>query len=334
MYDATFLADLLKHDIRVRFSEKKLSFNDNTFDRGSLIITRSDNKNNSAFDTTVTKLANKHKRELYASSTSFADTMTDFGSPDIKVVNKQRIAVLQGEGTSSLSYGTIWHFFEKQLEYPITSINTDDFDDINLSNYDVLVMPSGWYGDILDDDMFNTLKDWVRNGGKIIAIGNAAHSFEDKDGFALQLNGDESKEESTDSTKSNNLTPYNQREQESTKNMITGSIFKVTMDPSHPMAFGYGDTYFSLKLGSTSYRFLDSGYNVGYIKGEAENVSGFAGDEAKKGLTDSLVFGEDRIGQGSVVYLVDDVLFRSFWQNGKLLFVNSLFFVNNNAFTL
>ncbi|WP_339698472.1 M14 family metallopeptidase [uncultured Marixanthomonas sp.] len=334
MYDATFLADLLKHDIRVRFSEKKLSFNGTTFDRGSLVITRSDNKKNKDFDKTVTELANKHKRKLYASNTSFADTMTDFGSPDIKLVNKQRIAVLRGEGTSSLSYGAIWHFFEKQLEYPITSINTDDFEDINLRNYDVLVMPDGWYNDILDNDTFNNIKDWVRSGGKVIAIGDAVDSFEGKDDFALQLNKDETKQEGTDSTKSNNLTPYDQQEQESTKDMITGSIFKVTMDPSHPMAFGYDDTYFSLKLGNTSYRFLDSGYNIGYIKGEAENVSGFAGEDAKKGLTNSLVFGEDRLGQGSVIYLVDDVLFRSFWQNGKLLFVNSLFFVNNNAFTL
>tara|TARA_R100001369_G_scaffold92349_1_gene136913 strand:+ start:2029 stop:4518 length:2490 start_codon:yes stop_codon:yes gene_type:complete len=334
MDDATFLADLLKHDIRVRFSEKKLSFNGTTFDRGSLVITRSDNKNNTTFDTTVTELANKHKRVLYASNTSFADTMTDFGSPDIKMVNKQRIAVLRGEGTSSLSYGAIWHFFEKQLEYPITSINTDDFEDINLRNYDVLVMPDGWYDGVLNDDTFATLKNWVRSGGKVIAIGNALRSFKGKDDFALKMNKEESKQESSDSTKSDNLTPYDQRERESTKNMITGSIFKVMMDPSHPMAFGYDDTYFSLKLGSTSYSFLDSGYNVGYIKGEAENVSGFAGDDAKKSLTNSLVFGEDRLGQGSVIYLVDDVLFRSFWQNGKLLFVNSLFFVNNNAFTL
>ena len=260
--------------------------------------------------------------------------MTDFGSPDIKVVNKQRIAVLQGEGTSSLSYGAIWHFFEKQLEYPITSINTRDFNRINLNDYDVLVMPSGWYNGVLNEDTFDTLKDWVRGGGKVIAIGDAVRSFKEKDGFALQLNKDETKEESTDSTQNNNLTPYDQREQKNTTNMITGSIFKVTLDPSHPMAFGYGDTYYSLKLGSTSYSFLDSGYNVGYIKGEPVSVSGFAGEEAQKGLTDSLVFGEDRLGQGSVIYLVDDVLFRSFWQNGKLLFVNSLFFVNNNAFTL
>jgi len=248
MNDATFLADLLKNDIRVRFSEKKLSFNGNTFDRGSLIITRSDNKKNTDFDTTVTELANKHKRELYASNTSFADTMTDFGSPDVKLINKQRIAVLQGEGTSSLSYGAIWHFFEKQLEYPITSINTHDFNRITLSDYDVLVMPSGRYRSVLNEDTLDKLKDWVRSGGKVIAIGNAVRSFEGKDDFALQLNKDEIKEESTDSTQSNNLTPYDQREQENTKNMITGSIFKVTMDPSHPMAFGYGDTRWRLDM--------------------------------------------------------------------------------------
>ncbi|PVW13546.1 M14 family metallopeptidase [Marixanthomonas spongiae] len=334
MDDAAFLADLLKHDIRVRFSEKKLRFNGNTFDRGSLIITRSDNKSNKEFDTTVTQLANKHKRNLYASNTSFADTMTDFGSPDVKLINKQRIAVLQGEGTSSLSYGAIWHFFEQQLHYPVTAINTDDIGTINLTNYDVLVMPDGWYGHILNDDTFTKLEDWVRKGGKVIAIGQAVSQFEGKDGFALQHTKNDAAEENGAATPNDNLTPYDQREQENTKNMITGSIFKVTMDPSHPMAFGYGDTYFSLKLGSSAYGFLDSGYNVGYIKGEATNVSGFAGADAKKGLANSLVFGEDRVGNGSVVYLVDDVLFRSFWQNGKLLFVNSLFFVNNNAFTL
>ena len=334
MKDATFLADLLKHEIRVRFSEKKLSFSGNSFDRGSLIITRSDNKTNSDFDKIVTELANKYKRVLYASGTSFADTMTDFGSPDIKMVNKQRIAVLQGKGTSSLSYGAIWHFFEKQLEYPITSINTDDFNTSLLQDYDVLVMPSGWYNSILKEETLKNLKDWVRSGGKVIAIGNAVGSFADKEGFALKNNTDETKEEKKDTTKGDNLIPYDQREEAYTKDMITGSIFKVTMDPSHPLAFGYGDTYYSLKLGNSAYSFLDSGYNVGYIKGEAENVSGFAGEEAKKGLTNTLVFGEDRMGQGSVIYLVDDVLFRSFWQNGKLLFVNSLFFVNNNAFTL
>ena len=333
MDDASFLADLLKHDIRVRFSEKKLNFNGNTFDRGSLIITRSDNKSNTEFDAIVNRLANTHKRTLYASQTSFADTLTDFGSPDIKLINKQRIAVLQGNGTSSLSYGAIWHFFEQQLQYPITSINTEDFTADMLQRYDVLVMPNGWYRSVLKDETFSELKNWIQKGGKVIAIGSAVRSFEGRNGFSLKEKSTLESADSNDEAKQN-LTPYDARELESTKNLITGSIFKVKMDPSHPMAFGYDDTYFSLKLGDQAYSFLDSGYNVGYIKGAAENVSGFAGATAKEGLTDTLVFGEDRVGRGSVVYIIDDVLFRSFWQNGKLLFVNSLFFVNNNAFTL
>jgi hypothetical protein len=60
------------------------------------------------------------------------------------------------------------------------------------------------------------------------------------------------------------------------------------------------------------------------------SVSGFSGKEAKKGLKNSIVFAEKRMGRGSVIYLVDDVLFRSFWENGKLFLVNSIFFVNNN----
>ena len=33
------------------------------------------------------------------------------------------------------------------------------------------------------------------------------------------------------------------------------------------------------------------------------------------------------IGRGSVIYMVDDPLFRSFWENGKLLFSNAVFIV-------
>jgi len=53
-----------------------------------------------------------------------------------------------------------------------------------------------------------------------------------------------------------------------------------------------------------------------------------------KKLDNTLVFGEERMGSGSLIYFVDNVMFRSFWENGKLFLVNSIFFVNNNAFEL
>ncbi len=338
LYDAAFLAELLQKEIKVRFSEKDLSFSGQQFKKGSLVITRSDNKKNPEFDRTVNKLASKHNRQLYASPTSYSDNGTDFGSPNIKLVNRQNIAVLSGKGTSSLSYGSIWHFFEQQLHYPITSINTDDFSINALREFDVLIMPSGRYGSLLNDDALSDLKEWIRSGGKVIAIGNAVGSFKGKDGFDLKSNegdDDDDNEEEEEEEEEGNLTPYNKRERENvTTNFITGSIYKITVDNSHPMAFGYGDTYYSLKQGSASYSFLKNGYNVGYIKGSAHSVAGFSGSKAKEKLEDSVIFGEARMGRGSVIYIVDDVLFRSFWENGKLFFVNSIFFVNNNKFRI
>lgn len=331
MVDATFLADLLKNGIKVRFSEKDLSFNGDTFNKGSLIITKSDNRKNKGWDEKLIEISKKHNRPLYASTTSFSDNRTDFGSPDIKLVPKNRIALLKGKGTSSLSYGAIWHYFETQLKYPVTSIDTDDFNVRALQNFDILVMPSGWYGRLLNENTLKDLKAWIRSGGKVIAMGRAVNSFNDKEGFDLSRNESEDEEEKE---KEGNLTPYDQRERENVKNFITGSIYKVKVDNSHPMAFGYGNEYYSLKLGSSSYKFLENGYNVGYIENDAVSVSGFSGDDAKAKLKNSLVFGEARMGSGSVIYMVDDVLFRSFWENGKLFFANSLFFVNSNVVRL
>ncbi|PQB04765.1 M14 family metallopeptidase [Aureitalea marina] len=330
MQDAAFLSDLLANDVKVRFSEKDLSFAGRQFKKGSLVITKSDNRQNPDFDALVTSMANKHGRALFASPTSFSDNGTDFGSPDIKLVPKNRIAVLKGDGTSSLSYGATWHYFETQLNYPITSIDTDDFSTDALANFDILVMPSGWYGRMLNGNNLDGLKSWIRDGGKVIAIGGAAGAFEGKDGFGIASN-ETSDDEDEDSSK---LLPYDQREQDYVKNMITGAIYQVSVDNTHPMAFGYDKDYFSLKLGGTSYKLLDGGFNVGHIGEEPNSVSGFSGEKAKAGLKNSLVFGEQRMGRGSVVYLVDDVLFRSFWENGKLFMANSIFFVNSNVFRL
>lgn len=329
LQDAQFLAELLKKNIKVRFSEIPFKSEGKNFDRGSLIITKSDNRKNGEFDETVVEIANKHQRELVAANTSFAGSGPDFGSPEVKLINPPKVAVLKGEGTSSLNYGEIWHFFEQDLNYPLTSINTDYFKNINLSQFDVLIMPEGYYSSVLDEDTLKKVKDWVSNGGKLIAIGRSVGTFAGKDGFNLK----ENKSETKDTTAVGNLIPYAQRERESAKDMITGSIVKTKIDKTHPMAFGYDDTFFSLKLSSDSYKLLDEGYNVSYIQ-QPEIVAGFAGSSAIKNLENSLVFGEERIGSGSIIYMVDNPLFRAFWQNGKLFFANSVFFVNNNKFRL
>ena len=331
MKDAEFLAELLKQNIKIRFTEKPLTTKnpEQTFDRGALIIIRGDNKKVDNFDDIVITAANKHRRKAVAVSSGFSKSGPDFGSPDVKLVNKHKIALLSGKYTSSLGYGEVWHFFEQQLKYPVTSINTDYFDQIDLDKYTVLVIPHGYYGQFFNDENLEKLQTWVKKGGKVIAIDGALNIFADHKDFSLKLNI------SKDSTKiKSNLIPYAEREREDTNNLITGTIFKVDVDNTHPLAFGYDKSYFTLKSGSKAYSLLDTGYNIAHLAEKPKKISGFAGKNTLKDLENSLIFGEERIGNGSIIYMVDNILFRNFWENGKLFFVNAVFFVNNNAFEL
>jgi uncharacterized membrane protein len=235
--------------------------------------------------------------------------------------------MLAGNGTSSLSYGALWHFFDQQLKYPVTRINTDDFASTNWSQFSTLIVPEGYYGRQMNGRTMDLLNDWLSKGGNMIVIGRAVRSFEGKEGFGLG-----SKE--VKPPESDPLLPYDKRERESAKNLITGAIFKVQMDTSHPLAYGYDNHYYSLKLSSDSYEYLKQGFNVGYLTENVQKVSGFVGSEALKSMSKSLVFGEESHGRGSVIYMVDNPLFRSFWENGKLLLANAIFFVNNNSYEL
>ena len=73
----------------------------------------------------------------------------------------------------------------------------------------------------------------------------------------------------------------------------------------------------------------DEGLYQIIIDEKPEVIAGFAGSEAMKNQPKSLIFGQENIGNGSLIYMIDNPLFRGFWENGKLFFVNALFLTNN-----
>jgi len=317
MNDARFLADLIQEKIRVRHNYKPFALNGKNYKRGTLIITRGDNKNHKNFLVTLQKVAAKHNKELTPAQTGFVDSGKDFGSGWVQMIDDVKVAVLSGEPTSTLRFGEIWHFFEQQLHYPFAVIDADYINRVDLSTYDVLILPGGWgYKSFMNEDRLKDLKAWVKNGGKLIAMGGAISSISGKEGFDLKK-----KEIKKDS--SLHMQPFDGSEREGIKNAITGAIFKTKVDNTHPLAFGYDDSYFSLKLGNDAFSYMGEG-NVVYLdENQNKPVSGFA-----KSIDKTLVFGVEDHGRGTVVYMVDNPLFRGFWENGKLFFANALFMVN------
>src|SRR5690606_34510701 len=66
MKDARFLSDLLKQKIKVRFANRPFTAEGKKFDRGSLIITKGDNRNHKNFLTALNQIAQDHNTQLTA----------------------------------------------------------------------------------------------------------------------------------------------------------------------------------------------------------------------------------------------------------------------------
>ncbi|PAU94113.1 zinc carboxypeptidase [Aliifodinibius salipaludis] len=323
--DVQLLTDLLKNDIKVRFASEEFKIDDRMYGRGTLIITRADNKKmGERFDNLVQKLASKNNQQIYGAETGFVQSGPDFGSSSVRYLKKPRVALLAGEGTSLNRVGEVWHYFDRQINYPITLLDTGYFDEVDLDNYDVLILPSAFDGDVLDDERFQEVREWIASGGKLIAVKDANNMLVDKDGFGLKWKED--KADSTAKASDDKLDRYGDQQREYISGSNSGSVYEISMDTSHPLAFGYEDSYFSLKLDADAYSYLDNGWNVGVAKEDA-HMSGFVGYKAEEELENTLTFGVQNMGQGSVVYMVDNPLFRAFWYNGKLLFGNAVFMV-------
>lgn len=324
MDDARFLAEITKQGVKSRFSTEPFQIDNREYDRGSIVITRNNNRGlGSHFDRIVRESADKHSRSLHGASSGYVQEGADFGSPDVVFIEKPDIAVFMGEGTSSLGAGEVWHFFDQQLNYPVTLFDTNRFSRVDLDNFNTIVLPSGYYSDMLNDSAGSKLTDWLSAGGTLIAIDNAVAALSGMDTFQISR---KTTADSSDEGEEDKLQLYEERNRVRAMSSTPGSIFKTTLDHTHPLAYGYKSDYYSLKTDAGAFSLIDSGWNVGTVRSGAHR-SGFAGHLAKQNLENSLTFGVQSVGSGQVVYMADNPLFRGFWENGKLLMVNALFFV-------
>lgn len=319
---AKITAALLKKGIRLRYSLSPFKIGRDDFDRGAVIITQKGNeKFGDSLWTTIATECDKNQVRIKALSTGYADEGFDFGSPSVKYMPPVKAAVFTGPDISSIGTGEIWDFFDNTLDYPLTLVNLDYINRISWDDINVLILPDGNYDFLSDEQSAEPLLSWIRKGGKLIALEGAVKAIAEQKWSSLKMKQDTIKENDDEYLR---LKRYENREQEYVTSNIPGAIFKVDVDNSHPLMFGYPNSYYTLKLDDHVYDFMENGWNVAVLKKE-KAVSGFVGHGLQPKLKDAVIFGVQEMGAGSIIYLTDNVLFRNFWENGKLIFCNAVF---------
>lgn len=325
---ARAVGQLMSAGIKMRFSESPFEVSGKSFARGAVIILKKGNeKFGSALWAEVAKICDQNNVTMSAVSTGFVDKGYDFGSGKVHPMKAVKVAMLTGDGVSSLGAGEVWHFFEKELRYPVTLINAADIARAKWSDIDVLIMPDGNYRFLSDKASAEQFVLWVRNGGRVVAMESAAGQLSRQEWSVIAVKKDD-KDTSGKKDPYSALKLFNDRDRDGIENTTPGSIFRVDVDSSHPLMYGYPNYYYTLKMDDVLYEFTKdgAGWNAGVLKKDNQ-LAGFVGYKLKKKLKDGLLFATQNLGRGSVTYLTDDVLFRNFWENGKLMFCNAVFMV-------
>ncbi|WP_420456464.1 M14 family zinc carboxypeptidase [Rubrivirga sp.] len=318
--DARLLARLLREDVGVRVVPEPFEAGGRTFGRGALVVTRAGNgRLGDRFDEVVREAAQATGRTLTALASGFAAAGPDVGSNRVGFVRRPTVAVLADAPVSPTALGEVWHWFDAVVEYPATLLTADDVSAAALDGVDVLVMPDGSYSSWLTEHA-DELRSWVRAGGRLIAMERAVTELGRLDGFSTAPR----EAPDADSTDVARLRRYGDRDRRDASEGVPGAVYRVALDGSHPLAFGYPDWTYVLKRRVDPVAFLEDGWNVGVVRSGAP-TAGFAGADARARLEDSLVFGVEDVGRGEVVTLVDSPLFRGFWADGQLLFANAVF---------
>ncbi|TDB64427.1 M14 family zinc carboxypeptidase [Arundinibacter roseus] len=318
--DLRFLTDLFAKNIRLRTSNVAFEMNGKTFAAGTLVITRKGNEAlNQNFDRIVTEAATKYQIQLTPAVTGFVTKGSDFGSGDVVPLTAPKVAVVGGNGVSPLALGEVWHFFEQQINYPLTVVEGDMLGYLPWDELDVLILPTGNYGRILSEGTMNQLKTWIRGGGKLIAMEQSLNAFADKPEFALKRKKSDDKKD-----KEAPFALFGNREREAASDDTPGSIYELKLDSTHPLAFGYNGKYFGLIRSAYNFDYLSDGWNVGYLEKDGYRA-GFVGQNAKEKLKNTLIYGVQEMGRGQVIFMADNPLFRGFWYNGKVIFGNAVF---------
>ena len=326
--NARFLGQLLQKGVVVRYATSAFKLGGVDYAAGTLVITRGDNRKNPDFDAIVKTAALQHQQEIYPASSGFVESGRDFGSDGYRIVEAPRVAVLGGEDVSDNEFGQVWHYFEEDLHYPLSIFMASELAQLNLDDFNLLILPEGSYN--IDDATAEKLNRWMSGGGRLIAIGYAVAALEEKKGFSLtkyataddKAQAEKAREKAVLDSR---LHVYEGQSRRWASFSLPGAIFKVKMDTSHPLAFGLQENYFSLKTNGLAYPYLKNAWNVGTL-GDNPMTVGFVGSQAKQSLKNTAVYAVQDKGDGGVIYLMDNPLFRGFWENGKVLFSNAVFF--------
>ena len=177
-----FAARLLEQNVQVRIIDKNSTLSGHDLSRGSIAVIAMDNPSYNNLYKTIKTVATDLDISVVSIESGFGPKeLPDWGGRHFRLLKKPQIAILSHSGFSSYDVGVSWWSLDHHLGIRHSQLNSSLTGYGDLRRYNTIILPSG--NPDLSDYAKNMLRDWVKQGGTLIANNRSTRTIISNDGM-------------------------------------------------------------------------------------------------------------------------------------------------------
>lgn len=322
-YAPRALSEILSLGLQAKVAQSPFTYRDENlnkeFSYGTILIPAHDQSlSQEEIHQKMKMISKRDGLTIYSLKTSLTPSGIDLGSSTFSPLKQKQVLMLVEGKTNSRDAGEIWHLFDIRYSQPITLLEVDRINSVDINNYNVMILPGGSYNE-LSKTVVEKISAWLKNGGSLIAYKNAS-KWASK-AFNLDIKFKKSV---------NNLAQkpvYGQMSADANRQAISGAIFETEMDLTHPLTFGYTQkTLAVFKSGTMLAENSKNPYASPIRYSNDPLLSGYCSDlnhERIKGAPFVMI---NALGRGRIISIFDNTNFRGVWYGSNKVFTNAVYF--------
>tara|TARA_B100001989_G_scaffold115178_1_gene80928 strand:- start:186 stop:1892 length:1707 start_codon:yes stop_codon:yes gene_type:complete len=177
-----FAARLMELGVEVRIIDKDALLSEQSLPRGSVVVIGMDNPDYQDLSSVISSVALGLDLSVVSISSGFgAEELPDWGGRHFRLLERPQIALMAHQDFSSYDVGVSWWSIDHHLGIRHSMVNGSSLNYGDLRRYNTIIMPSGYQN--LSNSEMNSLKEWVRQGGTLIAHNGSSRSLSNENGI-------------------------------------------------------------------------------------------------------------------------------------------------------
>ena len=325
-------AEALRQGVRIRSAGGDFTLAGRHYGVGTAIVRVAENDDDLA--AVLGAIAADAGAEVVPVDDSYVREGTSLGSGSTRALREPRVLLVYDSPGSSLSVGWARYVLERRYGQRTSAVRASSLGRALLSEYDVIVFPSGNYSGVVNRGLVDRIQQWMRDGGTVVTLGESTRwATQDNVGLlATKAERRGGRAEGTDPPKDG--TPDQPVDyldaiapDDESPEPVPGAILRGILDTDHWLAAGTDGEIgvFAESSRVFSPMKLDEGVNVGRFAPLDDLIlSGTVWKEAQPQLANKPFLMHQPVGRGQIIAFAEDPNYRAYTESTMLLFMNAV----------